>query len=193
LSQNGSAFIWEARAVSVKEAILRGKADTVHAAAQAWSSNGHGEEDAADLGEAITISTSLSEELAALVDRRLRELSDGKLEGEVAERGEVLRTLIEAARVSLDVISGVALDAKGGGQQTAWAARLADAKTRIASIAERLRRRWPFSDPDKRERSRREHAAGQSRSIEEILGERLGAQDDRSSPDRVSFGPFARP
>jgi hypothetical protein len=164
--------------VSVKEAILRGKADTVHAAAQAWSSNGHGEDEAADLGEAVAIGASLSEEIAALVDRRLREVTDGKLEGQIAERGEALRVLIEASRLALDLISSAALDARGG-HEPGWATRLSEARTRIASAAERLRRRWPFPDPDKRDRSRREHAAGQSRSIEEILGERLGAQDDR--------------
>jgi hypothetical protein len=165
--------------VSVKEAILRGKADTVQAAAQAWSSNGHGEDEAADLGEAVTIGASLSDEVTALVDRRLRQLADGKLEGEVAARGEVLRTLLEASRLALDVISSAALDSVGSAPEAEWTARLSEAKTRIAAAAERLHRRWPFCDPDKQQRSRREHAAGQSRSIEEILAERLGAQDDR--------------
>ena len=165
--------------MSVKEAILLGKADTVQAAAQAWSSNGHGEDEAADLGEAVTIGASLSEEIAALVDRRLREVAHGKLEGQIAERGKVLRALIEASRLALDVISSAALDAKVSADKSEWSARLSEARTRIGSAEEKLRRRWPFPDPDKRDRSRREHAAGQSRSIEEILGERLGAQDDR--------------
>jgi len=164
--------------MSVKEAILRGKADTVRAAAQAWSSNGHGKEEAADLGEAITISASLSEGVAALIDLRLRELADGRLEG-AAACGEDLLALLETARLSLDAISGAALDARGSGRESEWAACLAEARARVASAAERLRRRWPFPDPAKWERSRREHAAGQARTIEEILGERPGAKDDR--------------
>lgn len=165
--------------MSVKEAILRGKAETVRAAAQAWTSNGHSKEDAADLGEAIALGESLSEEVASLVDRRLRELYDGKLDGRFSAHGEGLLALLEAAGLSLDAISTAALDARGAGHEDDWAARLTASRARVAAAVEKVRRKWPFFDPAKMQRSRAEIAAGQFRTLEEILGELPGAQDDR--------------
>ncbi len=159
--------------------LMKGQARTIEDAVEAWKADYDEAMHVRDL-EAIL---AFAIQVEALLRQGQANLWTGLLAGEIKNPpaiGETGRAAYAKVVVAFSVLASATKDAVAHGYEVEKAEAFAVAQARLIELQQEFDRDWPAPDPAVWERSRKEFAAGQFRSVREMLRERrsVRTQDD---------------